>query len=79
MENVEIEFQDDALKAIAKKALAKKSGARGLRSTLETLLLDTMYHLPSRKDLNKVIIDAGVVNGKNDPILSYNNKTKKQA
>ncbi|MEI8055653.1 MAG: ATP-dependent Clp protease ATP-binding subunit ClpX [bacterium] len=71
MENVEIEFQDEALKAIAKKALAKKAGARGLRSILEKLLLETMYYLPSQKGLSKVIIDAGVVNGKNDPILIY--------
>lgn len=71
MENVEIEFQDEALKAVAKKALAKKAGARGLRSILENLLLETMYHLPSQKGLNKVIIDAGVVNGENAPILIY--------
>jgi len=71
MENVEIEFQDEALKTIAKKALAKKAGARGLRSILENLLLETMYHLPSQKGLSKVIIDAGVVNGKNAPILIY--------
>ncbi|CAL7962030.1 ATP-dependent Clp protease ATP-binding subunit ClpX [Gammaproteobacteria bacterium] len=71
MENVEIEFQDEALKTVAKKALAKKAGARGLRSILEKLLLETMYHLPSQKGLSKVIIDAGVVNGKNAPILIY--------
>ena len=71
MENVEIEFQDEASKTIAKKALAKKAGARGLRSILENLLLETMYHLPSQKGLSKVIIDAGVVNGKNAPILIY--------
>jgi ATP-dependent Clp protease ATP-binding subunit ClpX len=71
MENVEIEFQDDALKAIAKKALAKKAGARGLRSILEKLLLETMYHLPSQKGLSKVIIDSGVVNGKKTPILIH--------
>jgi ATP-dependent Clp protease ATP-binding subunit ClpX len=77
MENVEVEFQDEALKAIAKKALTKKTGARGLRSILESLLLETMYHLPSQKGLSKVIIDAGVVNGNNVPILVYENKTKK--
>ncbi|EKE01719.1 MAG: hypothetical protein ACD_21C00067G0003 [uncultured bacterium] len=74
MENVEIEFQDDALKVIAQKALTKKSGARGLRSILEALLLDTMYHLPSQKNLSKVIIDSGVVNGDNAPILIYENQ-----
>jgi len=77
MENIEIEFQDEALKAIARKAIAKKSGARGLRSILESLLLETMYHLPSQKGLSKVIIDQGVVNGKNSPILLYDDNIKK--
>lgn len=76
MEGVDIEFQDDALKAIAKKALTKKAGARGLRSILENLLLDTMYHLPSQKDLIKVIIDAGVVNEEKTPILIHKNKNE---
>jgi ATP-dependent Clp protease ATP-binding subunit ClpX len=75
MEDVEIEFQDEALKLIAQKALAKKAGARGLRSILEKLLLDTMYHLPSQQGLQKVIIDQGVVNGKNAPILIYHKDT----
>lgn len=74
MENVEIEFQDDALKIIAQKALAKKSGARGLRSILENLLLDTMYQLPSQKNIQKIIINAEVVNGGKAPILIYNDK-----
>ena len=74
MEDVEIEFEDEALKVIAQKALSKKSGARGLRSILENLLLDTMYHLPSQKNLSKVIIDVGVVNGKNAPILVHKKK-----
>lgn len=78
MENVEIEFQDGALRAIARKTLVKKSGARGLRSILETLLLETMYHLPSQKGLSKVIINAGVVNGDNAPILLYDKEIKKQ-
>lgn len=77
MEGVEIEFSDDALEAIAKKALAKKSGARGLRSIMERILLDPMYNLPSLPGLQKVTIDAGVVNGKSNPILAYSNKTKK--
>ncbi len=72
MENAEIEFQEEALKIIAEKALAKKSGARGLRSILETLLLDTMFQLPSKKNVSKIIIDAEVVNGIKGPILIYN-------
>jgi ATP-dependent Clp protease ATP-binding subunit ClpX len=69
MENVELEFQDDALKTIAQKALEKKSGARGLRSILEPLLLETMYHLPSQKNIKKIVVDKGVVTGKNSPII----------
>jgi len=71
LEGVDLEFEEAALKLMAKKALAKKAGARGLRSIMENLLLNTMYHLPSQKDLSKVIINAGVVNGENDPILVY--------
>lgn len=71
LEGVDLEFEEAALKVMAKKALAKKAGARGLRSIMESLLLNTMYHLPSQKGLSKVIINAGVVNGKNDPILVY--------
>ena len=77
MEDVEIEFQAEALEAIAQQAVTKKSGARGLRSILENLLLDTMYHLPSQQGLNKVIINAGVVKGKNAPILLYDKKVKR--
>lgn len=77
MEDVTIEFQDEALKLVAQKALIKKTGARGLRSILENLLLDTMYHLPSQKGLTKVIIDIGVVNGDNAPIFIYGDKIKK--
>ena len=76
MEDVDIEFQDEALKAVAQQAVTKKSGARGLRSILENLLLDTMYHLPSQQGLNKVIVNAGVVKGKNAPILLYDKKVK---
>ena len=84
MEGVDIEFTDDALGGIAKKALTKKSGARGLRSILEHILLDTMYKLPSMKKLRKVVINAEVVNSKIDPILTLDdvkitNKVKKRA
>ncbi len=72
MENAEIEFAEEALKIIAEKALAKKAGARGLRSILENLLLDTMYKLPSEKNVNKIMVDAGVANGVKAPILIYN-------
>ena len=78
MENVDIEFTDDALTSIAQQALTKKSGARGLRSILEHILLDIMYKMPSMKNLNKVIINGEVVNKRIDPILVLDdNQTKK--
>merc|ERR1712164_61280 len=57
MEDVELEFRDDALNAIAKKAMDRKTGARGLRSIVEAVLLDTMYDLPSMEDVSKVVIE----------------------
>ncbi len=71
MEGTTIEFRDDALKAIASKAMARKTGARGLRSIIENVLLDTMFDLPSIDNVAKVVIDANVINGENDPILVY--------
>jgi len=71
MEGVELEFRDDALRTIAKKAMERKTGARGLRSIMEHVLLDTMYELPSMEDVRKVIVDENVINGDSDPILIY--------
>jgi len=71
MENTEIEFRDNALMAIAKKAKERKTGARGLRTILENVLLDTMYNLPSVPEVSKVVIDDSVIQGKTDPILIY--------
>lgn len=71
MEGVELEFRDNALDAIAKKALARKTGARGLRSILEHALLDTMYDLPSMSNVSKVVVDDGVVNGESKPLMIY--------
>lgn len=73
MDGVEIEFLNPALLSIAKKALERKSGARGLRSILEHILLDTMYEIPSLKGLAKVVIDEGVVKGESQPLLIYEN------
>ncbi len=73
MEGVEIEFLDAALTAIAKKAIARKSGARGLRSIMEHVLLDTMYELPSLQGLSSVVIDENVINGHSKPLLIYEN------
>lgn len=79
MENVEIEFRESALRAIAKKSLARKAGARGLRSILEHVLLDIMYDLPSIQDLSKVVIDETVINAESAPILIYENKETSKA
>ncbi|HVV68047.1 MAG TPA: ATP-dependent Clp protease ATP-binding subunit ClpX [Gammaproteobacteria bacterium] len=69
MEGVELEFTDTALRAIAQKAMTRKSGARGLRSILEHVLLDIMYKLPSMKHVAKVIIDEPVISGESEPTL----------
>ena len=69
MENVEIEFREDALYAVAEKATERKTGARGLRTILENVLLDTMYDLPQMDDVKKVIVDGAVVRGEAKPYL----------
>ncbi len=71
MEDVELEFREDALKAIALKAQTRKTGARGLRSIVEGILLDIMYDLPSTDDVVKVVVDESVVKGESTPILIY--------
>ena len=77
MEECDLEFRDDALLSIAKKAMERKTGARGLRTLLEKTLLDTMYDLPSASDIDKVVIDKSVIDSSNKPLLIYGkNKTK---
>ena len=77
MEDCDLEFRDDALKSIAKKAMKRKTGARGLRTILEKTLLDTMYDLPSSTDITKVVIDKSVIESSNKPLLIYGkNKSK---
>jgi ATP-dependent Clp protease ATP-binding subunit ClpX len=71
MDGVELEVREDALYAIAQKAIARKTGARGLRAILENLLLDTMFELPGLKNVKKVVIDASVVNGMSPPLYVY--------
>ena len=71
MEDVEIQFRDDALQAIAKKAKERKTGARGLRSIMESVLLETMFKIPSMNNVSKVVIDAAVINGDSEPLLVY--------
>jgi len=79
MEHTELEFREDALQAIAKKAMKRKTGARGLRSIVEAVLLDTMYDLPSMNNVSKVVIDEAVIRGESKPILIYDNSTDKKA
>ena len=71
MEGVDLEFRTDSLQLLAQKALDRKTGARGLRSILEHVLLDVMYELPSSESVHKVVIDEGVVSGLSPPILVY--------
>ena len=73
MEGVDIQFREDALTAIAGKAQERKTGARGLRSIMELVLLDTMYKIPSLENVSKVIIDAAVIEGDSEPLLMYEN------
>ena len=76
MEGVEVDFREDALKAVAQRAMERKTGARGLRSILEAVLLDTMYDLPSSDPIAKVVIDASVITGESKPMLMYENRDK---
>ncbi|GHA17267.1 ATP-dependent protease ATP-binding subunit ClpX [Oceanisphaera arctica] len=71
LEDVELEFRDDALRAIAHKAMERKTGARGLRSIVEAVLLDTMYDLPTQNDVAKVVVDETVIKGESAPLLIY--------
>ena len=75
-EDVRLEFREDALVEIAKKAINKKTGARGLRSILESILLKTMFSLPDMENVESVVIDKNVARGKSEPIITYSkNKT----
>ena len=74
-EDVELEFQDDAISEIAKKAISKKTGARGLRSILENILLKTMFELPDMENVIKVTVDNSSVKGTSEPIVTYGKKS----
>lgn len=78
MEGSELELREEALHAIAKKAMERKTGARGLRTILENILLNTMYELPSLEGVSKVVIDESVVEGKNQPYLVYDNAERER-
>lgn len=71
MEDVEVDFRKEALEAVAEKAMERKTGARGLRSIMENVLLDTMYRLPSEEGVTKVVVDEAVIKGESEPLLVY--------
>ena len=76
MEGVELEFREEALRLISKKALERKTGARGLRSIMEHALLEIMFDLPSMTNLSKVVVDEGTIKGDNPPILIYSEEPR---
>ncbi|MGQ2929412.1 MAG: ATP-dependent Clp protease ATP-binding subunit ClpX, partial [Sphingopyxis sp.] len=76
LEEVVLTFTDDALVAVAKKAIERKTGARGLRSIVEAILLDTMFDLPDLTDVVEIVVDKDVVEGRKDPVRVYADKAK---
>jgi ATP-dependent Clp protease ATP-binding subunit ClpX len=79
MEDVKLSFNDEALTSVAKKAIERKTGARGLRSILENILLDTMFDLPSMDGVDEVMIDKDVVEGRKEPMRIYAKKAEDAA
>ena len=77
MDGIQLEFEPDALREIAKQAISRKSGARGLRAIIESVMLDTMFELPSRADVEKCVIDVDAVDGKSKPKLILTEKKRK--
>ena len=79
MEGVELEFRDEAVRAIARKAMQRKTGARGLRTIMESVLLDTMYDLPSLKGVHKVVVDDTVIEGHSKPYIVFKSEGTEEA
>jgi ATP-dependent Clp protease ATP-binding subunit ClpX len=79
LEGCELEFREDALRAVARKAMERKTGARGLRTILEHVLLDTMYDLPSLQNVGKVVIDDSVIQGEAKPYFIYEHTDQRRA
>ena len=76
IDGVELKYDNKALKTLANLAIERKTGARGLRSILESILMETMYKVPSEESLNKVVLDASVVKGESEPLMVYEKATK---
>ena len=79
MDGIDLDFREDALVSVAKKAMDRKTGARGLRSILESVLLNTMYEVPSKHNVVKVVIDGAVIKGESDPLMIYENNEQAKA
>ena len=79
MEGAELEFREDSLGAIARKSMERKTGARGLRTIVENVLLNTMYELPSNDSITKVVVDESVILGHSEPLLVYESDKKMAA
>jgi ATP-dependent Clp protease ATP-binding subunit ClpX len=73
MEDAELDIREEALQAIARRAMARKTGARGLRTILESTLLNSMYELPSLENVSKVVVDESVIDGESEPFILYEN------
>jgi len=73
MEGTELDIREEALQAIARRAMARKTGARGLRTILESILLNSMYELPSLENVSKVVVDESVIDGESEPFIVYEN------
>ena len=71
MEGVDLEFREESLRAVARRAMQRKTGARGLRTILENVLLDIMYDLPAMRNVQKVVVDEDVIRGESKPYLVY--------
>ncbi|HEY1961773.1 MAG TPA: ATP-dependent Clp protease ATP-binding subunit ClpX [Rhizomicrobium sp.] len=78
MEGVKLRFQEEALKAISRKAIARKTGARGLRSIMEGILLETMFELPTMNGVQEVVLTADVVEGRSRPLYTYSDKAPRE-
>ena len=79
MDEVTLEFRDDALKAIARRAIERKTGARGLRSILENILMDTMFDIPTNSDIDSVVINEDVVVSNAPPLLVHSSVSKQDS
>ena len=77
LDNVELRFEDDAIVEIAKKALERKTGARGLRSIMENVLMDVMYQIPSDDTIQLCVVTKEVIEGKSEPLVVHREPTRK--